>query len=107
MAVSLTSIAFSFTSTQLWSVKGGNDQVPKNMIENSKAKVQLETKVVGILKEMNMKDGKAKYRLQAAKTTLPELYDVIIVTLSLEVPSNYMSCDNCTHWPDKKQIGSL
>ena len=65
--------------------------------------LQLQTNVVSILK-VKTEDGIVKYQVKTDKATNSEVYDAIIVAVPLEVPSDYISCDLCTHWADKKDM---
>lgn len=88
----------------LWSVKGGNYQVCRRLIEESKATVHMRTKIDSIRKEI--KDNKTVYFLDGeGKHGCNQPYDAVVVAAPLEVPACFLTCPKCTDWPEKDKMG--
>ena len=104
----------------LFSVEGGNDKVPKKLLETSNVTVFLKRHITSILKEtregkvvyfLHEKDDNIHKEMQDGKTVLilgdkeDKPYDVVIVAVPLEDPNSYIECSKCKEWPEKSTMG--
>lgn len=89
---------------ELWNVKGGNYQVPQRLMKSSHANMKMKSQVTGIRKELNKETGKAVYFLEGAGLdSIP--YDAVVVAVPLEIPSCFLTCHQCQHWPEQEKLG--
>ncbi|XP_066933721.1 prenylcysteine oxidase 1-like [Clytia hemisphaerica] len=94
--------------SSLWNVKGGNEQVPQRLIEESKSTVHYNCKITSIKKLVNESSGKATYELESdASTFQSNQYDAVIVSVPLEDPRCFISCPEIKNWPQSTDLGQF
>ena len=95
---------------KLFSIKGGNYQVPDILLKKSGANVSFNTQIKSIMKQ-DQPDGRSLFYLHCSSPSLNgevckiTPYDAVIVAVPLDVPKCYIECDSCEEWPQKKDLG--
>jgi len=88
--VSLGSVSAAGAGSDLWSVNGGNKQLPENLMKKSKGQIHLDVQVTEI---SSLKDG--TYRLSSGSTDLG-VFDHVVIAIPLDASAHIKFTDFAT-----------
>ncbi|XP_002158745.2 prenylcysteine oxidase 1 isoform X2 [Hydra vulgaris] len=84
----------------LFSIKGGNYQICKNLLSISYVNLMLDQEISSIQKCYDNSTKKVYYNLEFNNDERSKVnYDCVIIAAPLEAPKCILKCNNCLNWP--------